>query len=445
MSRTVPFFIDQPGIGIPEFKTLREQNGLSIDQTAVLLDVKPRTVRRWEVGETRAKKAYIDLLRYRLQFRKPNPTIPSSFTFIDLFAGIGGMRLGFEAAGGKCVFTSEWDKYARKTYNANFPDGNEIAGDITEVHASQIPEHDVLLAGIPCQPFSLAGVSKLNSLGRDHGFMNKTQGTLFFEVLRILKHHRPAAFLLENVKNLISHNRGATFRLISDALRDDLGYNISYRVIDAAGYVPQHRERVFVAGFREDTGFDFENLDFSLPSEGPSLETILHSPDEEPEGPYTIRTGDDTANANSVVCQRYSLSDKLWNYLVAYAAKHKAAGNGFGYGLNTPKDRARTLSARYHKDGSEILIAQEGRNPRRLTPRECARLMGFDHDRNARMEIPVSDTRAYQQFGNSVAVPVVAAVAEYMQPHITEIIGTGDCVMGKSGQSIPEQMTMEIA
>ena len=205
MTGSVPFFFDRLGIGIPGFKTLREQNGLSIDQTAVLLDVKPRTVRRWEVGETHAKKAYTDLLRYRLQFRKPNPTFPSRFTFIDLFAGIGGMRLGFEAAGGKCVFTSEWNKYARKTYNANFPDGNEIAGDITEVDASEIPEHDVLLAGIPCQPFSLAGVSKLNSLGRDHGFMNKTQGTLFFEVLRILKHHRPAAFLLENVKNLISH------------------------------------------------------------------------------------------------------------------------------------------------------------------------------------------------------------------------------------------------
>ena len=427
-----------------DFRIIREKNGLSVDDAARLLEVQPRTIRRWENGETRPRKAYIDVLRYRLQFRKPNPEEPKTFTFIDLFAGIGGMRRGFETAGGRCVFTSEWDQYAQRTYNANFPDEHEIAGDITEIDADSIPGHDVLLAGFPCQPFSIAGVSKLNSLGRDHGFMNKTQGTLFFEVLRILKHHRPAAFLLENVKNLKSHNKGDTFRTIVGALEGDLGYHISTRVIDAAGYVPQHRERIFIVGFREDTGFDFDQLEFRSPQTGPSLESIFHSPDEHPEGHFTLPLGGDKANARSMVNERYTLSNKLWNYLKAYAAKHKAAGNGFGYGINTPDSRARTLSARYYKDGSEILIDQGRNNPRRLTPRECARLMGFDPDKETRMKIPVSDTRAYKQFGNAVVVPVVAEIARYMQAHIISIRDPGGVFEDLTTIPAPKQMPLEL-
>lgn len=407
-------------------RALRELNGFSVDDAADFLGVTAKTVRRWEAGETSPQKANVELLRRRLENLKSQAPGSDAFTFIDLFAGIGGMRKGFEAAGGKCVFTSEWDAYAQRTYRANFPDDHEIAGDITQIDAGDIPHHDVLVAGFPCQPFSIAGVSKLNSLGREHGFMNKTQGTLFFDVLRILKHHRPAAFLLENVKNLRSHNKGDTFRTICGALEDDLGYRISYQVIDAKGYVPQHRERIFIAGFREDTGFDFGKLEFRDPRKGPLLRDILHAPDEEPEPHYSLARKSGKAGMRTFVDPRYTLSDKLWNYLEGYAAKHKAAGNGFGFGLNGPDETARTLSARYYKDGSEILIRQQGKNPRRLTPRECARLMGFDPDRETRMIIPVSDTRAYKQFGNAVVVPVVAEVARCMKPHIMRILNPGE-------------------
>jgi DNA (cytosine-5)-methyltransferase 1 len=281
------------------------------------------------------------------------------------------------------------------------------------------------VAGFPCQPFSLAGVSKKNALGRNHGFLDETQGTLFFDILRILKVHRPAAFLLENVKNLRSHDGGRTFEIIRGALEDELGYHISWRLIDAAGYVPQHRERIFIAGFREDTGFDFGRLEVVDPDRGPLLASTLHSPDEAPEEPYT--SGRRSGNAiKTFVESRYTLTDHLWRYLQEYAEKHRAAGNGFGFGLNTSSQRARTLSARYYKDGSEILIAQKGKNPRRLTPRECARLMGFDPDRNTRMTIPVSDTRAYKQFGNAVAVPVVKEVARFMKPHVMRILNPGE-------------------
>ena len=430
-----------------EFQTLRELNGLSIDEAAHVVGFGSRTIRRWENGQAKPQKAAVEVLKYRLEGRKASIPEAAAFTFIDLFAGIGGMRRGFEAVGGRCIFTSEWDEYAQRTYRANFPDDHEIAGDITQVDADDIPEHDVLLAGFPCQPFSIAGVSKLNSLGREHGFMNKTQGTLFFEVLRILKARRPAAFLLENVKNLKSHNKGDTFETILGALRDDLGYHVSAHVVDAAGYVPQHRERIFIVGFREDTGFDFGKLEFRDPKAGPSLQSILHSPDEEPESHFTLSADAEGANASSVLNTKYTLSDKLWNYLQAYAAKHKAAGNGFGFGLNTPDMRSRTLSARYYKDGSEILIKQSGSNPRRLTPRECARLMGFDPDRETRMEIPVSDTRAYKQFGNAVAVPVVAEVARYMLPHIMRIKDPGELFEAPTPPptSVPEAAPHAIA
>ncbi len=372
--------------------------------------------------------------------RRQKTSEDSAFTFIDLFAGIGGMRAGFEAVGGKCVFTSEWDEYARRTYRANFPDTHDIAGDITKVNAADVPPHHVLLAGFPCQPFSIAGVSKKKSLGREHGFMDKAQGTLFFDVLRILKHRRPAAFVLENVKNLRSHNKGDTFRTILGALEEELDYSVTYKVIDAAGYVPQHRERIFIIGFRQNTGFDLSRLEFKSAAKGPKLGSILHDPSEEPEEHYTIKMEGAMPNALSRVNDRYTLTDKLWDYLQAYAAKHKAQGNGFGFGLNGAGDRARTLSARYYKDGSEILIAQPGRNPRRLTPRECARLMGFDMGSGERTLIPVSDTRAYKQFGNSVAVPVVAEIARYMKPHIQRLIDPGELFLYPTSDDAPYDM-----
>lgn len=332
----------------------------------------------------------------------------SSFDFIDLFAGIGGTRRGFESIGGECVFTSEWDRFARQTYVANYGSSHEIAGDIADVDANEVPDHDVLIAGFPCQPFSLAGVSKKNSLGRAHGFACETQGTLFFDIARVLEAKRPSAFMLENVKNLASHDKGRTFEVILRTLREELGYEVHCKVIDAQSFVPQHRERVFIVGFKSSTDFDWR--DVKIPrGTPPVLGSILHPQDgtELPENEYTL-------GALAEVNAKYTLSTKLWKYLQAYAAKHRAKGNGFGYSRFGPDGVARTLSARYHKDGSEILIARGGRsNPRRLTPRECARLMGFPDD----FRIPVSDTQGYRQFGNSVVVPVVEAVARAMRPH----------------------------
>lgn len=403
------------------FTELRELNALSVEEAADLLGVSVKTLYRWENGETEPAKSSLELLRL-MHERTKSPMGKADFTFIDLFAGIGGIRKGFESIGGWCVFTSEWDKYAQRTYRANFRDDHPIAGDITQIDPEHIPSHDLLLAGFPCQPFSIAGVSKNNALGRSHGFEHKTQGTLFFDVLRIIKHHRPPAFLLENVKNLRGHNKGDTFTTIMGAL-DELGYHVTSRVIDAKGYVPQHRERIFIVGFSEDNGFDLNDFEFTDPGSGPMLESILHDPSEEPDSDYTLEISEEGANARSVVNGKYTLTDKLWAYLQAYAAKHKAAGNGFGYGLNKPSDSARTLSARYYKDGSEILIDQENSNPRRLTPRECARLMGYDKTRSPEFLIPVSDTRAYQQFGNSVVVPVIEEIAGHMKPFLRRVAG----------------------
>jgi DNA (cytosine-5)-methyltransferase 1 len=334
----------------------------------------------------------------------------AAFTFIDLFAGIGGMRMAFESAGGRCVFTSEWNPFARKTYAANFGEEQPIAGDIHEQPEDAVPYHDLLLAGFPCQPFSIAGVSKKNALGRPHGFACATQGTLFFDVARILAAKQPRAFLLENVKNLVSHDRGRTFRVIRQTLEEELGYTISWRVLDAAHFVPQHRERILIAGFRETSGFSLDNL--RLPASRPKLRVILHPEDgsELPEEPYTLPP-------LGTVNPKYTLTPHLWAYLRAYAAKHRAAGNGFGFGLVDGDGIARTLSARYYKDGSEILVRRgSGQTPRRLTPRECARLMGFPDS----FRIPVSDTQAYKQFGNSVAVPVIAAIARAMRPYLAQ-------------------------
>lgn len=383
-------------------------------ELATLLDVDVRTVRRWEVRENDPPPYLADAIRQRvLPLIKATANHPP-FTFIDLFAGIGGIRLGFEAHGGHCVFTSEWNSFAQKTYLANFPldDEHIFAGDITAVEAEDIPDHDVLLAGFPCQPFSIAGVSKKNALGRPHGFECTTQGTLFFDVARIIAAKRPKAFLLENVKNLLSHDKGNTFRVILQTLREELGYDVHYKVIDGQHFTPQHRERIIIVGFREKTSFSWNDL--QLPPVGPRLASILHPQDgsEMIEEPYTT-------NPQGKVNSKYTLTPNLWTYLQAYKEKHSAAGNGFGFGLAYPDSVTRTLSARYHKDGSEILVWQgENKRPRRLTPRECARLMGYP----ATFKIPVSDTQAYRQFGNSVVVPVMREAARIMTPHIKALI-----------------------
>ena len=300
--------------------------------------------------------------------------------FIDLFCGIGGFRLAFDRAGAECVFSCDWDKYSQLTYEANF--GEKPKGDIYSIGIGKIPEHDILCAGFPCQPFSIAGVSKKRSLGRKHGFEDEKQGNLFFQIEAILDYHKPSAFVLENVKNLKSHDGGRTFDIIYRTLTEVLGYRVASKVIDAQSVVPQHRERVFLVGFKPGRWFEFPKF----PTQGPNLSSILET----------------------TVDAKYTLTDHLWQYLQNYAAKHRAAGNGFGYGLFTGSDVARTLSARYYKDGSEILISQgQRRNPRRLTPRECAKLMGFPSN----FKIPVSDTQAYKQFGNSVVVPVVERIA----------------------------------
>lgn len=318
----------------------------------------------------------------------------SIFTFIDLFAGIGGMRIAFEQSGGHCIYSNEWNKYCQQTYFANF--GEQPEGDITKVDANTIPDHDILVAGFPCQPFSIAGVSKKNSLGRATGFEDKTQGTLFFDVCRILEAKRPRAFMLENVKNLCSHDKGRTFKIILESL-NELDYEVFYSVIDGQNYVPQHRERIIIVGFdRRRYGTDY-SFDFTINPiiPKPTIQSILELD----------------------VDNKYTLSDKLWAYLQNYAAKHKAAGNGFGYGIAPIDGVSRTLSARYYKDGSEILIAQENKNPRKLTPRECARLQGFPDS----FKIPVSDTQAYKQFGNSVVVPLITNVACLIKDKLIEL------------------------
>lgn len=376
---------------------------------AKYLKVDPRTIRRWETRETEPKPYIAPALRQLiLPFGAPKSD-GATFKFIDLFAGIGGIRAAFQGIGGHCVFTSEWDTYAQKTYAENFPDGHLIAGDITQVDASTIPDHDVLLAGFPCQPFSIAGVSKKNALGRAHGFKDETQGTLFFDVCRIIDTKRPRAFLLENVKNLLSHDKGRTFDVIRRSL-EELGYHIHCRVIDGAHFTPQHRERILIAGFRENVPFDFDAI--PLPPKGNKvMKHVLHKTDG--TEPLIESDGDKYFDhTKKRVLQKYTLTDKLWTYLQNYAQKHKAAGNGFGFGLVKSDSVSRTLSARYYKDGSEILVWQGSRkNPRRLTPRECARLMGFPDT----FRIPVSDTRAYKQFGNSVVVDVMEHVAKLMK------------------------------
>jgi DNA (cytosine-5)-methyltransferase 1 len=314
----------------------------------------------------------------------------SKIKFIDLFAGIGGIRLGFERAGCKCVWSNEYDKNCIVTYAANFGDRDLVAEDIRKVKSSDIPEFNILCGGFPCQPFSIAGVSKKNSLGKPHGFKDKTQGTLFYEIARILNDKKPEAFFLENVKNLKNHNKGLTFSIIKETL-ESLDYSVYYKVFNAKLLVPQNRERIFIIGFKDRT------LDFQFPeilNKNPRIKDILK--DNVPE--------------------KYTLTDHLWDYLQNYAKKHREKGNGFGFGLVDLNSNSRTLSARYYKDGSEILIPQKGKNPRRLTPRECARLQGFPDD----FKIPVSDTQAYKQFGNAVAVPLIEILAKAIAKTLIE-------------------------
>ncbi|MDO9235377.1 MAG: DNA (cytosine-5-)-methyltransferase [Aquabacterium sp.] len=379
------------------------------------LGVSERQVRRWEANESHPPQ-YMSMALQRLLPFHPVIDSDADFKFIDLFAGIGGIRLAFEAIGGECVFTSEWDSYAQRTYMANFGGRDPLNGDITQISADDIPDHDVLLGGFPCQPFSIAGVSKKNALGRAHGFADETQGTLFFDVARIIAVKRPKAFMLENVKNLQSHDKGRTFEVILRTLREELGYQVFHKVIDGAHFVPQHRERIIIVGFRDPVDFDWDMVD--LPSKGAhTLGEIIHKKTAEPWIESDSVSYYD--HAKRKVLDKYTLTDNLWLYLQNYKKKHAAAGNGFGFGLVTPDSVTRTLSARYYKDGSEILFSQGAKkNPRRLTPRECARLMGFPDS----FKIPVSDTRAYKQFGNSVVVPVMTAVAQGMQPFIVESV-----------------------
>lgn len=382
-------------------------------QIAKEVGVNESTVRRWLKGTCKPKEYIVPQLINMLDDIVQRTDDKQSFTFIDLFAGIGGIRRGFESQGGKCVFTSEWDTYAQRTYAVNYPSDEPIAGDITLVKEHDIPDHDILLAGFPCQPFSIAGVSKKNSLGRSHGFMDKAQGTLFFDVARIIDAKRPKVFVLENVKNLYSHDKGRTFKVIMDVLQNDLKYTVFSKIIDGQHFVPQHRERIVIIGFQQNIDFTWDLL--NLPEKGViKIESILHKTDG--TEPYLPHDGDNYFDHKAnCVHSKYTLTDKLWDYLQRYAEKHKAKGNGFGFGLVNGDSIARTLSARYYKDGSEILVYQgPDKNPRRLTPRECARLMGYDDS----FKIPVSDTRAYKQFGNSVVVPVFDRIAEIVTPFV---------------------------
>jgi DNA (cytosine-5)-methyltransferase 1 len=325
-------------------------------------------------------------------FRYPPFPVPHNpkFTFVDLFAGIGGTRLAFQNVGGKCVFSSEWNSFAKRTYAANF--GEVPAGDLRGINARSIPDHDVLIAGFPCQPFSLAGIAKRNTLGRGHGFADKSQGRLFFEIIRILRVKKPKAFMLENVKHLRTYAKGKVFQEMNSALTR-LGYSIYYRVLDGKFYVPQHRERLIIVGFRKGILPKEKHFRFPLPlAQSRPLKDILQRR----------------------VAHKYTISDRTWQTLWRHARKHAQLGNGFGYCLADKNGISRTLTARYYKDGSEILIPQKARNPRKLTPRECARLQGFPNS----FMIPVSDTQAYIQFGNSVVVPLIQEIALYIRQTI---------------------------
>ena len=335
-------------------------------------------------------------------------------TFIDLYAGIGGIRFGFEAYGGRCVFSSEWNKFAQATYSAFH--GDLPHGDITQVDIqSEIPRHNILTAGFPCQPFSLAGVSKKNSMGRAHGFDDPTQGTEFFKVKEILRIKQPEAFLLENVKNLKSHDEKRTFKIIEQELTN-VGYDFNSYIVDSANWLPQHRERIFIVGFRKDIkqAKFLSNLEIPIPKKrNKSLGQILLNEEEILE-----KFG-----------SKYTLTEGTWLALQRHKRKHLAKGNGFGFGLISPPFNGkvtRTMSARYYKDGGEILIAQEHTKiPRKILPIEAMRLQGFpkkcEKFLNGSEEQPVSDTQLYKQFGNSVSVPVIKVFAKIITNKLNEL------------------------
>lgn len=411
-------------------RKIRENLGLGRTEFANLLGLSStgeRTVRGWETGEhspTSSKwKAILELESsmkehfYNAPFRY-SPSVHNRFSFIDLFAGIGGIRLPFQQLGGHCVFTSEWDKFAQKTYLANY--GEMPSGDITKIKAADIKDHDILLGGFPCQAFSQAGLKQ--------GFSD-TRGTMFFEIQRILSEKRPKAFLLENVKQLKGHDKGHTLKTIIDilkgnhkqdipndipmstearhALSEKLNYWVDFKVLRAADFgIPQNRERIFIIGFDKNY---FRDIDFDkvfkwpTPSYKPTkLGDILQSVEELKK--EALDTGKDV----------YTISDKLWDGHQKRKAEHQNKGNGFGYSLfNSDSAYTNTISARYYKDGSEILIDQSGigKNPRKLTPRECARLQGFPEDF---VVDAVSQAQIYKQFGNSVCVKVIEAVAQQL-------------------------------
>lgn len=394
----------------PDFRELVRRTGLSIDRISTLVGKSVRTIHRYLDGDVGVPALVAEKVRVAADERcAAKAKKKDAFTFVDLFAGIGGLRRPFEDMGGKCLFTAEWDRFSRETYAANFPEPadsiHQSVGDIRPYanDPESVPKHDVLLAGFPCQPFSIAGVSKKNALGRPHGFLCDTQGTLFYDLAKIIAHRRPSAFLLENVRNLQSHDGGKTFATIMHVLEVELGYKVQYRVISSEAWVPQKRQRIFIVGFREDTGFDFTKLEIPA-GRMPVLGDILEK-DVDP---------------------KYTLTAHMWKYLQDYKDKHRGAGNGFGFGLFGPNDVTRTLSARYYKDGSEVLVEQPGKRPRRLTPLECSRLMGFNEPQGTDFVIPVSDTQAYRQFGNAVVVPVVRAVAKLMMPHIELALHAAD-------------------
>lgn len=331
------------------------------------------------------------LLREQIPYPPP---AEYDFTFIDLFAGIGGFRLAFQKAGGRSIFSSEWDEPAQKTYEANY--GEIPVGDIRAVDKDAIPAHDVLCAGFPCQPFSLAGVSKKNSMGRATGFEDQTQGTLFFEIKEIISKKRPAAFMLENVKNLFRHDQGRTFEVIRHTLEDILGYVVNWKIVDGSKWVPQHRERLFIVGYNPDL-IDIKKEEIVIPAEPLPEEHFVRKQLRDIILPHV---------------EGYTLGPGTWNTLERHKAHHESEGNGFGYGLHRmpiKKDEiTRTISARYHKDGAEILIEQPGNRPRRLTVEEAMQLQGYDP---AHFVFPVSKTQAYKQIGNSVVWPAIHSCA----------------------------------
>ncbi len=400
-----------------EFSRLRTSAGITIDDFADASGFSRRTVYRWESGEAAPRKAALLLPDDMIRKSRPVVDRPKAFKFIDLFAGIGGLRRGFDEWG-ECVFTSEWDKYSQQTYLANYDCSHEVWGDITKAPLEEIPPHDLLLAGFPCQPFSIAGVSKKNALNRPHGFLDQTQGTLFFNVAKIIQHHKPKAFLLENVKNLVNHDKGRTFEVIYHTLTRELGYQVHWKVINSKAFVPQQRERIFIIGFREPNGFTFDDFDMPDLLNGPKLGafSILKMALKKSTHPILAAT-----SARWRINTRLPTTSGAISRVMRLSIKLPETALVLADG---PNDVARTLSAKYYKDGSEILVVQKGKNRRRLTPRECSRLMGFDAPSGKSFIIPVSDTQAYRQFGNAVVVPVIEAIASHMLPwlQINELV-----------------------